>query len=77
MKLIVLSDEKALKEAGIPWARSYIFKLRHYNTYPKLIVKVGRRLMIDVDEFHRLVKEDVTKREKMKKRIDEVLKKEE
>jgi len=72
MKLIPITDEKRLKEAGLPWSKNYIFKLRHYGTYPKLILRVGRRLMIDLDEFHRMVEEDIRLQTAKKKKIDEV-----
>ena len=67
MRLIPLTDTERLREIGWPFSRSYSFKLRCMNKYPRLILKIGHRLLVDAEEFERMVEEDVAKREKMKK----------
>jgi len=73
MKLIPLTDEKRLKEAGLVWSKNYIFKLRHLNVYPKLILKIGRRLVVDIDEYHRMVEADAERQVAKKKKADTIM----
>ena len=70
MRFIALKDSKRLEEAGVPWSTSYLYKLRHYNTYPNLIVKVAGRLMLNRDEFEKMAEEDIKKQTAKRKRMD-------
>ena len=52
-KLVRMSDTEALKEAGIPWTFKTLEQYRQRGKYPRLFVKIGKLLMIDVTEFER------------------------
>ena len=57
-KLIPIADEEALREAGIPFARSTLYKYRHYGRLPGVVVKLGGRLFLDLEELRKIVETD-------------------
>lgn len=57
-KLIPIADEEALREAGVPFARSTLYKLRHCGRLPGVVVKLGGRLFVDLEELQRVLEED-------------------
>jgi len=57
-KLIPIADEEALREAGIPFARSTLYKYRHYGRLPGVVVKLGGRLFVDLEELQKVLEED-------------------
>ena len=57
-KLIPVADEEALRRAGVPFARSTLYKMRHYRRLPGTVVKLGGRLFVDLDELERALEKD-------------------
>jgi len=55
MKLINVSDEPALKAAGIPYTRESLYQMHYKKQCPKIFVKLARYLMIDVEAWEKHV----------------------
>jgi len=58
VRFVPVSDKDALKISGVPYSQRYLYKLRHMGTYPGLVVKVGRRLLVDLKELEKLAEQD-------------------
>lgn len=58
MRFIPVRDKEALKNAGVPFSQMYLYKLRHIGRYPGLVLRVGRRLVVDLQELEQLAEQD-------------------
>jgi hypothetical protein len=55
-----LMDRKLVRVAkaeGLIFARSTLYKFHHLNKYPKLFIKVGGGLFIDLDELDHIIEQ--------------------
>ena len=67
-RYIPLKDTEGLREAGFPYTRKYIYKLRSEGKYPALTAKVNGVVVLNVGEIYRLAEESL-KRQKKRARL--------
>lgn len=53
--IVKVNDSAALTAAGIPFATKTLYKWHHTGQYPKMFIKMGRRLFVDVDMFQKII----------------------
>lgn len=51
----LLRVSKITKANSLPWEKSTIYKIHHLNKYPKLFIKVGGALFIDLDVLDEII----------------------
>lgn len=61
MKYVPVRNEEALRQAGVPYTKRYLYKIRSTGKYTGLVVKIGRRLLVDMKELEKLVEQDKAK----------------
>lgn len=63
MRLIYLTDVEKFADAGLPWqsvhAARWDFRHRYERGIADAFVRIGRRVAVDPDAYHRLVRRKV------------------
>ena len=60
MRLIKIEKEK-LEDAGVPFTKSTLYVWHSRGQHPELFVKLGKRLMLNLDEFDNWAKMEIEK----------------
>ncbi|HDH53530.1 MAG TPA: hypothetical protein ENH24_03485 [Nitrospirae bacterium] len=65
---------RSTEEDKLPWSKNSIYKFSSENLYPRIIIRVGGKLFIDIDEFEALARrkrdEQVGKKNAAWRRVD-------
>jgi len=71
-RYIPINHEESLREAGIPYKKSTLYRFKCQSIYPGLVIKIGNRVVVDVAKFEELVQEgkkDALKRSELLEEI--------
>lgn len=69
-ELVPIGDPVALHAAGIPYTPGLLRKWHHHGRYPRLFIKILRRVYIDLDEWCALVESAKAVRDRRAERIE-------
>ena len=57
MRLVWLSDQKALKEAGIHFSKGTLYNWRSKKKNLELFKKVGGKVFLDIDAYEKWIRQ--------------------
>lgn len=57
-RFVAVTDDKGLKRAGVPFSKGYLYNLRSSGRYLGLVVRIGGRLVVDLDELAAMARRD-------------------
>lgn len=55
-KFIPVNDSELLRASGCPYKRSTLYRFRCQGIYPKLFIKIGSRLCLDVAAMEKMAR---------------------